>query len=413
MKLRNPTHARLGGRVALGVLAVAVVALAGVALISEDEPHPTAAPEPAPTPSTRSAARAPDAGPTSTRAPLAETTAPTADRCDRPTRIRSWPLDRRLAALLVVGVDPSGPADAEAATAAGAGGVFVGGEPMCLLTSGRLSQLRSDAPLGLFVSVDDEGGRVQRIEAVAGPLPSPRDQADMTVEEVRALAARRGRALASLGVDLDLAPVVDVTDQPDDSVIGDRSYGDDASVVSRYAGAFAAGLRDAGVLPTLKHFPGHGAADGDSHAGAAQTPPLSELRRRDLVPYSDLIADGPTAVMLGHLDVPGLTNADVPASLSPEVVRLLRSEMGFDGLVITDDLSGMAAITARFGVAEAAVRAIAAGVDLALFASADVGTVVAALADAVADGRITEDQVDTSVARTLAAKRIDPCGVKL
>lgn len=408
-------------RITVGLLAVAAMVLAVVAFRHDDDSGPVSGPAVTPvTARSQSSTTAGRTRPPQRRAtvppagtlPPAGTVPPGSTGCDPAARIRSWPLTRRLASLLMVGVDPSGTADAEAAAAAGAGGVFVGGNATGLLTSGALARIRAAAPLGLFVSVDDEGGRVQRIDDLAGPLVSPREQAaTLSPGEVRALAARRGRALASYGVDFDLAPVVDVSNQPDGSVIGDRSYGNDPARVVRYAGAFATGLRDAGVLPALKHFPGHGSADGDSHEGAVRTPPLADLRNRDLVPFRELIAQGPTAVMLGHLDVPGLTTPGVPASLSSEVVRLLRGEFGFDGLVVTDDLSGMQAITARFGVPEAAVRAVAAGVDMALLAHGDVDAVVSALGDALADGRIDEARVDRAVARTLVAKQIDPCAV--
>ncbi len=337
--------------------------------------------------------------------------------CDPAAAVGEWPLRRRLASLVVVGIDPSGPAEAtEVVTAHHVGGLFVGGTATDLLTNGALQELRAGEPTGLLVSVDEEGGRVQRVEGLDGDVPSAREMAaTMTVEEVRALAERRGRVMAAHGVTVDLAPVVDVSDQPDRTVIGDRSWSDDPAVVTTYARAYAEGLLAAGVAPVLKHFPGHGQASGDTHEGAATTPSLDELRRRDLRPYADLLPElGPRAgVMLGHLDVPGLTEPDTPTSLSPATVDLLRGEYGFEGVVLTDDLAAMASITDRLTPADAAVAALAAGVDLVLLSGADVGALLDRMEAAVASGQLDEGAVDASVARVLAWKAVDPCAVTI
>src|SRR6185437_11329383 len=138
------------------------------------------------------------------------------------------------------------------------------------------------------------------------------------------------RKMKELGITIDFAPVVDVTDAPDDSVIGDRSFGADPAKVTEYGLAYAQGLRDAGLLPVLKHFPGHGHASGDSHTGGVTTPPLSELIGTDLLPYKALLTKTPVAVMIGHMQVPGLTGND-PASLSPAAVKFLRDGTGYGG----------------------------------------------------------------------------------
>lgn len=169
--------------------------------------------------------------------------------------------------------------------------------------------------------------------------------------------------MAEMGITVDFAPVVDVVDAgtDDDTVIGDRSFGSDPAKVTEYAGAYAQGLRDAGLLPVLKHFPGHGHGSGDSHtAGVVVTPPLTDLQDNDLVPYRTLVTQAPVAVMMGHLKVPGLT--DDPTSLSPAAVNLLRTGIDyrgptFDGVVFSDDLSSMAAITEHYTVAEASCAA--------------------------------------------------------
>jgi beta-N-acetylhexosaminidase len=274
----------------------------------------------------------------------------------------------------------------------------------------------SAGPLPLAVSVDEEGGRVSRLAPLIGPQPSPRVLAQtQTPEEVYQIALKRGQAMRGLGITIDFAPVVDVTDAPDDTVIGDRSFGSDPNVVTDYAGAYARGLRDAGVLPVLKHFPGHGHGSGDSHTGSVTTPPLADLQNVDLVPYRTLTSQAPVAVMVGHLEVPGLTGSD-PASLSPQAYALLRSgDYGgppFAGPVFTDDLSSMQAISDRMGVAEAALRGLQAGADVALWVTTgEVPAVLDRLEKAVASGELGMGQVDQSVLRIAAVKGPSPrCG---
>jgi len=354
------------------------------------------------TPARRNGPDSPSAQPPPTRPP-----------CDPQAVIASWPLEQRLAQLLMVGVDAQGGNEADAiATRYGVGGVFVGGQASGIFTDGSLARLATVGPVPPLVAVDEEGGRVQRIDQIAGPIPSARAMAQtMTPVQVRDIAAQRGRALRDAGVTMDLAPVVDVSSQSSTQVIGDRSFSDDPGVVSEYAGAFADGLRDAGVVPVLKHFPGHGHATGDSHRQAAVTPPVVELEASDLVPYRNLIGGAPIGVMTGHLDVPGLTAQDEPASVSPNAVRdLLRTKLGYDGFVITDDLSEMAAVRQTYSVPEATLRALAAGSDMALLVSnSQVPDLLSFLADAVAAHRLDETQINRSVQRVLAIKAFDPC----
>jgi beta-N-acetylhexosaminidase len=215
--------------------------------------------------------------------------------------------------------------------------------------------------------------------------------------------------MRELGITIDFAPVVDVTDAPD-GVIGDRSFSADPNTVTTYAGAYAQGLRDAGLLPVLKHFPGHGHGSGDSHKGGVATPPLSQLQTNDLVPYRTLLTQLPVAVMIGHLQVPGLTPDDLPASLSREAVQLLRDGTGygappFNGPVFSDDLSSMAAISDRYGVSDAVLRTLQAGTDVALWVSTEeVPAVLDRLQKAVAAGELTTQRVDESLARVAAMK---------
>lgn len=348
-------------------------------------------------------------GPSHVTAPATPLALPT--ECTQADAIEAMPIRRRLAQTLMVGVDPSGPAGAVAAVRdQGIGAVFIPGNETGLLNGG-LAEVHRASEIPVAVAVDDEGGRVQRIDDLDGDLPSAREMAaTMNPEQVYDLARKRGDALRARGVTMDLAPIVDVSSQPDDAVIGDRAFSDDPGVVTRYAGEFARGLADAGIMPVLKHFPGHGRSSGDSHQGTVSTPSLDDLRNYDLVPYREL-ARGVPAVMLGHLQVPGLTEPDTPASLSPATVALLRGEYGFSGLVMSDDLVAMKAISARVDLPVAVERALAAGVDMALWITPTrIGEVLDHLERAVADGRLSQARVDEAVGRVLAAKQVDLCG---
>ena len=323
----------------------------------------------------------------------------------------------KLAQLLMVGVKN---ADDARAVVNGyhVGGIFIGSWTDLSIFKGPLADITAKAgPLPLAVSVDEEGGRVSRLKSLIGASPSPRELAQtQTVQQVHDLAADRGKKMHDLGITVDFAPVVDVSDEPDDAVIGNRSFSADPAKVTDYAGAYAQGLRDAGLLPVLKHFPGHGHGSGDSHTGGVVTPPLDDLQNNDLVPYRTLVAEPPVGVMVGHLQVPGLTG-DAPASLSPEAVQLLRNGVGykgppFTGPVFSDDLSSMADISDRYGVSEAVLRSLRAGVDVALWVTTDeVPAVLDRLDKALAAGDLKMPDIDASVKRVAAMKGHSPkCG---
>ena len=316
----------------------------------------------------------------------------------------------KLAQLLMVGV--RGGADARAVVGNyRVGGIMIGSwTDLSMLTDGTVNDIANIGPLPLAVSVDEEGGRVSRLASLIGAIPPARTLAQTkTVDEVYQIALDRGRQMRGLGITVDFAPVVDVSDQGANTVIGDRSFSNDPATVTAYAGAFARGLRDAGVLPVLKHFPGHGSGSGDSHtAGVVSTPPLDQLMTSDLVPYQTLTTQGAVGVMMGHLEVPGLTG-NTPASLSPAAVNLLRSGgyggPGFNGPVFSDDLSSMAAINSRYGVAEAVLRALQAGTDVALWITTDeVPAVLDRLESAVNGGELAMPAVEGSVLRMAGIK---------
>jgi beta-N-acetylhexosaminidase len=340
--------------------------------------------------------------------PLAPKAAPVPTTCEG--LVLSLTPRERLAQLLVVGVDPAGVRDAlDVVRSHQVGGIFVGGNATALLQNNALAQVQQVSSIPVSVAIDEEGGRVQRIDELDGSVPSARVMArTMSVEQVRELGRTRGKAMSARGVTVDYAPDTDVSDQPDRSVIGDRSFAGDPEVVRQYAMAFASGLEESGVQPVLKHFPGHGRADGDSHKGLVRTPPLADLRKLDLVPYQRIGEYGQAGVMVGHLQVPDLTG-DAPASLSPAAYQLLRKDYAFTGPIITDDLGAMRAISDRYELPDAVLIALQSGADQALWSSGDrVAEVLDKLESAVASGKLPESQVRDSAARVLSAKKA--CG---
>ncbi len=349
-------------------------------------------------------------------APLA---APVPPGCpDVTAALESMSKRDKLAQLLMVGV--TGAADARAVVAdQRVGGIFITSwTDLSMLTDGSLTEIAGAAgPLHLAVSVDEEGGRVQRLKSLIGSAQSARVLGQtLSPEQVYQAALDRGRKMRKLGITVDFAPVVDVTDAPDDTVIGDRSFSDDPAMVTTLAGAYARGLRDAGILPVLKHFPGHGRASGDSHKNGVITPSLDELKKFDLVPYQTLTAQLPVGVMIGHMEVPGLTDTD-PASLSPSAVALLRNGTGyggqpFNGPVFTDDLGSMKAITDRYMVSDAVLKALQAGADTALWiTTTEVPAVLNRLEQALASGELTLPKIEASVRRMALAKALGSgCG---
>jgi len=227
------------------------------------------------------------------------------------------------------------------------------------------ARLRSAAAEPL-IAIDEEGGDVTRIGHLAGSR-YPGNAALGAVDDValtQAVYHALGADLAALGINVDLAPSVDVNTASDNPVIGTRSFGSDTNLVARHAVAAVTGLQAAGVAACAKHFPGHGSTRTDTHESAATVDvSLRLLARRDLPPFEAAIAAGVRAIMPGHLRVPELTG-DLPASLSAAALTgLLRGELGFTGVIVCDALE-MRAVSGPFGILEAAVLAVAAGTDL-------------------------------------------------
>jgi beta-N-acetylhexosaminidase len=228
----------------------------------------------------------------------------------------------------------------------------------------RIARSAGDVPL--LVSVDQEGGRVERLKAPFPELPPMRELGRAgDVRRIEDAGQTVGRALAELGFTLDFAPVLDVDSNPDNPVIGDRAFSDDPAAVARLAGAFARGLAAGGVLACGKHFPGHGDTDTDSHLDLPFVRhDAARLRSVELAPFAALAGELP-ALMSAHVVYDAL-DPGVPATLSHRIAtELLRGELGFRGVLFSDDLE-MRALADRYTVEEAAIGAIAAGCDVLL-----------------------------------------------
>jgi beta-N-acetylhexosaminidase len=259
----------------------------------------------------------------------------------------------------------------------------------------------------VLVATDEEGGDVTRLEVVHGSS-SPGNHALGAVDDValtEQVGASIGTALSAAGVSLDLAPVADVNTNPSNPVIGIRSFGSDPELVARHVAAFVRGLQGVGVAACAKHFPGHGDTELDSHLALPTVATDREtLARETLLPFRAAIEAGVLAIMTAHIRVPAID--DAPATVSPPILQgLLREELGFDGLVITDALE-MRGLSGSVGVEEGAVLALVAGAD-ALCLGHDLGeaataSVREALVRAVRSGRLSEDRLRQAGARVAA-----------
>lgn len=257
--------------------------------------------------------------------------------------------------------------------------------------------------IGLLIGVDEEGGSISRVagklklqekQPVAGEITTP-EQAYRSAEVI-------SRYLSEYGFNVDFAPVADVRTDVKYAEIANRAYSDDPDTVARMVEQFVAGMRENGLIPVLKHFPGHGAVSGNTHKGfgVSEREP-DEWRRIDFVPFRAGIDAGAEIVMMSH-QLAVRVDPDLPASLSPKVVSYLRNELEFDGVVITDALR-MDAIHKQYSSGEACVMALEAGVDMLLlpynFTNGYNGVI-----RAVENGRLSAERIDESVRRILTLK---------
>lgn len=275
----------------------------------------------------------------------------------------------------------------------------------------RNVQKYSEDRIGLpaFLSVDEEGGTVARV-ASTGRFDVT-DVGDMAkigasgdVQQARQAGETIGSYLSELGFNLDFAPDADVLTNPDNTVVKKRSFGSDPRVVSDMSLAVAQGLAQHQVYSVYKHFPGHGATAGDTHQGYAYTDKtLDELKQSELIPFENAIQNNAAFIMAAHISATRVTGDDTPASLSKTMITdILRGQMGYDGIVVTDAMN-MGAVTEQYTSAQAAVKALQAGADLVLMPE-DFQEAYQGVLDAVKDGTLTEQRINESVTRIVKVK---------
>ncbi len=264
--------------------------------------------------------------------------------------------------------------------------------------------------LPIFLCVDEEGGSVARIAGnSAFEVTDVGTMGDIGATGDSQNAYNAGNVIGSylkeLGFNVDFAPVADVLADGTDSVIGDRSFGTDSRLVAEMVTSELKGLSDAGVYGTVKHFPGHGTVSGDSHEGAVTTErTLEELMAAELVPFQQAIDADVCFVMAGHIAAPNVTGDNTPASLSRVMLTdVLRTQMGYNGIVITDAMN-MDAITDNYEAGEAAVMAVQAGADMILMPE-DYEAAYNGLLEAVNNGTISEERINESLIRIVKVKQ--------
>ncbi len=343
--------------------------------------------------------------------------------CTNASVLATWSLTALAEQTIVIPVSETDVASITSEVAAGAGGVILFGATAPANLGAALQALDASAPNGIapLVMTDEEGGVVQRMANLVGSIPSAREMgATMTPDQIRELATSVARRMRSAGITMDLAPVMDVDDGqgPNDrDPDGTRSFSLNPAIASADANAFSAGLLAGGIIPVAKHFPGLGQATANTDVKPATTLPWTTLEGAGLVPFKAAIAAGATAMMIANASVPGLTT--LPASISPVLITdVLREQLGFQGLVMTNSLSAGALVDVGYTVPKAVLAAITAGADMVLFTApaANVAsltaTIVATLDSAVADGTLGRTRLESAASHVLAAKHVDLCATR-
>ena len=289
----------------------------------------------------------------------------------------------------------------------------------------QLRSLAASSPNAVspLLMTDEEGGAVQRLVAQVGNLPSARELAStMSSAQVQALAATVGTKMAALSIRADLAPVLDLDAGPGPSATnpdGTRSFSLDPAIAGEYGSAFAKGLESSGVIPVAKHFPGLGGASGNTDNAPAQTLSYAELQKAGLLPFERLIKEGIPAIMVANATVPGLSGT-VPASFSAPVISgLLRNQLGFGGVVMTDSLEAGAISAYQPDLGKAAVQSLQAGADMVMLAGTGPGQaqtfdeVVQTITASITSGTLPRILAEYSVRRILEMKGVPAACISL
>ena len=288
----------------------------------------------------------------------------------------------------------------------GLGGIALVGNGATKTIKSQIAYVKKRALHGIspVIASDEEGGDVQRLRHAIYPLPSAATMGTWSDSKLRKTAFAYGKKMKSLGVDIAFSPVADLSVPGYFISRARRSFGSNPNVLSRKVVAWADGLKDADILPVVKHWPGHGHS-ADTHAVPGKVPALAKLAAKDMVPFNYAFERGVTAVMVGHLIVPGLTEPNTPTSRSKAALTMLRSQIGPEGLIITDSLSmGGATKGVKRNISEAAIRSLEAGVDVALVCTGP-RNLIDKVTAAVTSGRLPRAFMIEKVKRILAYKR--------
>jgi len=269
----------------------------------------------------------------------------------------------------------------------------------------NIEELNNEIPL--FISVDEEGGRVNRLPSDMENFPSAKE---IGLKNNKDYAYNNGKSMGEslkvTGFNMNYAPVLDIFSNPQNTVIGDRAFGSDIETVSTMGISTMKGIEDEGIISVVKHFPGHGDTFVDSHYGLPIVyKSLKELDNFEFIPFKKAIEEGCKAIMVSHILLDKIDNKN-PSSMSKTVITgILREKLGFDGVIITDDME-MKAITENYTIEDASVKSIIAGCDILLIGSGTeyVNKVIDAIKEAILNGHISEERIDKSVSRIIKLK---------
>lgn len=329
-------------------------------------------------------------------------------------------LREKIAQMMFVGATGSKEDTLEIVEKHKVGGIMITSESTWLYSESAIKELKEASETPLLIASDEEGGKVQRLKGQTGAFPSAKELGSKSAGEIKTIAKEYGEKLAGLGVTVNYAPVLDI-DNGSNPIISDtyRAFSNNSAAVTEKAKAFAEGMREAGVTPVFKHFPGHGSASGDSHNERVVTPHINSLKQRDLKPYETLLKEPKSGVMVGHLVVPGLTAGDrnEQTSINKGAIDMLRDDFEFNQVVFTDEIANMKAITNKYAPAEAVALSIRAGVDMPLFnyngskfSSIDeqVSKTISKVQQDVNNNKIDKKDIDASINRIAEIKGDTP-----
>lgn len=344
---------------------------------------------------------------------IPQTTPPEKDPIEEQIKLMS--LDEKLGQMIMVGlngyvVDNAARQMLESYHVGGfiLYGSNVESQEQLLALTNSLKSINSANKLPLFISVDEEGGRISRMPKELKDIPTNKEIGKINNEE---FSYKIGGLLAAevkaFGFNMDFAPVLDINSNPKNPVIGDRAFGADERVVSNLGVQTMKGIEASGVIPVVKHFPGHGDTSVDSHVGLPSVDnDLERLKSFELIPFANAIENGADVVMAAHILLPKI-DGENPATMSKAIITdILREQMNYDGVVITDDMT-MGAIIKNYEIGAASVKSVEAGSDIILVAHGNDNAlaVLEKMKEAVEQGLVSEERINESVYRILKLKQ--------